>query len=225
MMKAPLHWIMRSGAVPSKKTTLLVDAGAKVNAPDTKTGATPLNEAVFRGHAAIARLLLARGADTSIKDHAGFLPAENAIRERHPELLRMLLEHERDGELPVRLLAEAVQRGQTGAVQVLLDLGVDVDSRFTSGSTALYEAALKGDSGIAALLLSRGANVNQREDASGTTPLYAAAAFGRREAVSLLLLWGADPNLVSKDGVSPLKAAESNHFAEIAAELRKASPR
>jgi ankyrin repeat protein len=64
--------------------------------------------------------------------------------------------------------------------------------------------------------------VNARETNSLTTPLYAAAAFGRQEVVSTLLLWGADPNLVSRDQVSPLHAAESNNFPEIAKQLRTA---
>jgi uncharacterized protein len=204
---------------------MLVDAGAAVNAPETKTGATPINEAVFKDHIDVIKLLLARGADTSIRDHAGFSPAENAVRRHHPEVLGILLEHERDGALPVRLLADAVRRGQADTVQTLLELGVGVDAKFVSGSTALYEAALKGDDQIVSLLVSRGADVNARETVSGTTPLYAAAAFGRAQTVAALLLWGADPNLFSAEGVSPRRVAESNRFVTIAAQIREAGGR
>jgi ankyrin repeat protein len=40
--------------------------------------------------------------------------------------------------------------------------------------------------------------------------------------VSTLLLWGADPNLVGKQGITPLHAAESNGFREIAEQIRRA---
>jgi len=217
---SPLDEAVWRGSV--EKSVLLLDAGAEINTPETKTGTTPLNEAAFRGHRNLIKLLLARGANPGMRDHAGFLPAENAIRQHHPEVLGILLEHESDPELPARLMTEAVRRGQPDTVQTLLDLGTDIDAKTASGSTALYEAALKGEYEIVSLLLSRGADVNALESASGTTPLYAAAAFGRGQVVSVLLLWGANPNLLSKDGIGPLRAAESNKFTKIADQLRAA---
>jgi ankyrin repeat protein len=41
---------------------LPLDAGARIDGPQTKTGATPLNEAAFMGQAAVVELLLARNA-------------------------------------------------------------------------------------------------------------------------------------------------------------------
>ncbi|HEX4229885.1 MAG TPA: ankyrin repeat domain-containing protein [Bryobacteraceae bacterium] len=209
----------------SEKSALLLDSGAKIDAPETKTGATPLNEAAFKGHLQVVQLLLRRGADVMTKDHAGFSPAENAVREDHPEVACILLAHDKDPNLPSRLLEEAVRRGQADTVSMLLDAGVPINARFASGSTALYDAALKGDNRIVDLLAGRGSDVNERETASGTTPLYAAAAFGREQAVAILLLWGADPNLVGSNGKTPLHAAESNGYREIAVRLRAAGGR
>ena len=217
---SPLDEAAWGGSV--EKSALLLEAGAKIDMPETKTGATPLNEAVFKGHLGVVELLLAHGANVSIKDHAGFSPADNAIRQHHPEVACVLLAHSKDGALANHLLEEAVRRGQADTVQMLLDAGATIDARFASGSTALYEAALKGDNQIVSLLVSRGANVNVRETTSGTTPLYAAAAFGREEVVETLLLWGADPNLTSKEGISPLHAAESNQYRTIAEQIRRA---
>ena len=207
------------------KVALLLDGGAKIDAPDTKTGATPLNEAAFKGRVGVVALLLARGANANITDRAGFLPVENAVRQHHPEVARILLTHDKDRELTNRLLEEAVRRGHADTVEMLLDSGADIDARSASGSTALYEAALKGDGPIVSLLVNRGADVNAAETTSGTTPLYAAAAFGRQEAVVVLLLSGADPNLVSKEGISPLRAAESNQHRTIAENIRAAGGR
>ena len=75
------------------------------------------------------------------------------------------------------------------------------------------------------LLVGRGADLNVRETTSGTTPLYAAAAFGREQAVAILLLWGADPNIAGTDGHTPLRAAESNGYRKIAERIRIAGGR
>jgi ankyrin repeat protein len=179
------------------KAALLLDGGAKIDAPDTRTGATPLNEAAFRGHIEVVELLLAHGAEASIKDHAGFSPIENAVRQHQPEMVRVLLGTGKNAELANRLLEMAVRRGYADSVEVLLDAGAAIDSRaaFDSrgarGSTVLYDAALAGNGPMVSLLVNHGADVNAVESASGTTPLYAAAAFGREESVAILLLGGA----------------------------------
>ena len=203
----------------AENAAVLLDGGAKLDAPETKTGATPLNEAAFKGHVAVVELLLARGADTTVKDHAGFSPVENALRQHHPDTTRVLLAHNKDQDLPNRLLEQAIRLGQPDTLQILLENGAAIDARFASGSTALSDAALKGDNAIVSLLVSRGANVNERDAPSGTTPLYAAAAFGREGSVATLLLWGADPNLRGKDGISPLQGAKSNGYQAIAARI------
>jgi ankyrin repeat protein len=204
------------------KAALLLDGGAKVDAPDTRTGATPLNEAAFRGHLEVVELLLARGADASIKDHAGFSPIENAVRQHQPGVLRVLLGNGKNAEPANRLMEMAVRRGYADSVEVLLDAGAGIDARSASGSTALYDAALAGNGAMVSLLVNRGAEVNAVETGSGTTPLYAAAALGREEAVAILLLGGANPNLVGKEGGSPLHAAESNGYRTIAERIRAA---
>lgn len=204
------------------RVALLLDGGAKLNSPESKTGATPLNEAAFKGHIEVVKLLLARKADETIRDHAGFSPIENAIRERHVDVVSVLLSHVADSKLRLQLLERAIRTGQEDMVATLLDAGVSVDEHFTSGSTALYDASLSGKVRIVSLLVSRGANVNERDSESFTTPLYAAAAFNRQEVVSTLLLWGADPNLVGKEGITPLHAAETNGYSSIAERIRAA---
>lgn len=207
------------------ETALLLDNGSKIDARNTKTGATPLNEAAFRGHLDVVELLLARGANVAIKDNLGLSPVENAVRGNHPETARLLLAHEKDRGEVNRLLEMAVRRGQADTVAMLLDAGAAVDARFPSGSTALYDAALKGDGAIVSLLIMRGADVDARETASGTTALYAAASFGWEEAAAILLLGGANPNLLGKGGLSPLHAAESNQHRAIAESIRAAGGR
>ena len=115
---SPLDEAAWEGSVEA--SALLLAAGAKIDTPETKTGATPLNEAVFKGHIGVVELLLAHGANTSIRDDAGFSPADNAIRRHHPEIACVLLAHNKDRALANRLLEEAVDRGQADTVQMLL---------------------------------------------------------------------------------------------------------
>ncbi|MGC2657592.1 MAG: ankyrin repeat domain-containing protein [Bryobacteraceae bacterium] len=206
----------------AERTMLLLDAGGKINEPEAKTGATPLNEAAFQGHIDVAKLLLARGADVRTKDYAGYSPIENALRQRQLDMVQLLLPLYHDRELPNHLLEEAIRRGQDDAVGMLLKEGASINARSPLGSTPLYDAALKGDAEIVSDLVSRGADIDARDVNSGTTPLYAAAAFGRKQVVAILLLWGADPNALSKEGISPLHAAESNQYSDIAQQIRKA---
>jgi ankyrin repeat protein len=79
----------------------LLKSGAKINSPQAKTGATPLNEASFKGCQAVVEFLLANNADVTIKDNAGFSPLHNAVRFHHTEIAAMLIVTDRD-ILPLR---------------------------------------------------------------------------------------------------------------------------
>lgn len=56
-------------------------------------------------------------------------------------------------------LVEAVAAGDADAVLAMLEKGLPPDSR-QDGTTALYTAAVAGDSGLAKLLLAAGADAN-----------------------------------------------------------------
>ena len=53
-------------------TTTLIKAGARVDQPDTDTGATPLYKASCAGNAAVVKLLLAAGADATLRFGRGW---------------------------------------------------------------------------------------------------------------------------------------------------------
>ena len=74
-----------------------------------------------------------------------------------------------------------------------------------SPGALLIEAALKGQTDIADVLIAKGAAVDVR-DASGATPLHLAALKGNVRIATLLLDHGAPVNALDNDGATPLHA-------------------
>lgn len=93
--------------------------------------------------------------------------------------------------------AEAARKGDAAAVKKLLDEGVDVNTKFRYGATALSYACDRGHLEVVKLLVERGADVNARDTFYNATPLTWAVspAMGRKpqhpEIVRLLLQKGA----------------------------------
>src|SRR5580765_5864015 len=93
-------------------------------------------------------------------------------------------------------LAEAARKGDAATVAKLLDAGVDVNTKFRYGATALSYACDHGQLDVVKLLLDRGADVNVKDSFYGATPLAWAVrpAMGRKpqhvDVVRLLLAKG-----------------------------------
>ena len=90
-----LHHVCGSPDPSLDAADLLVDAGADVNGTSDQ-GSTPLHVCAHKGsagHVAVARYLLARGADPSIKDALSYTPLDFARQDGHTELARLLKEY------------------------------------------------------------------------------------------------------------------------------------
>ena len=90
-------------------------------------------------------------------------------------------------------LADAVQHGDTQAIQALLNKKVDVNAPQPDGATALHWAAYRSDAESAAALIRAGADVNAK-NRYGVTPLALAADEGNPAVLDILLKAGAKPN-------------------------------
>lgn len=88
-------------------------------------------------------------------------------------------------------LLEAARKGDTAAVQSLLQSGANIETTDQYGSTALIEAASGGYTDTVKLLLGRGANIEAKLS-FGRTVLSAAAGSGHPDTVKLLLDKGAN---------------------------------
>ena len=82
---------------------------------------------------------------------------------------------------------EAVRKGDAAAVTALLDKGVDVNTKFRYGMTALFKAAERGHVEIVKILLARGVDVSVKDTFYQATAMTWALDGGHTEVVKLLL--------------------------------------
>lgn len=85
----------------------------------------------------------------------------------------------------------AVRAGDLERVKALLEAGVDVNTKYRYGTTALFPACDRGHTEIVKLLLERGAEVNVQDTFYRATPLTWASSKGHTEIVKMLLEKGA----------------------------------
>jgi ankyrin repeat protein len=171
---------------------LLAEDPARVRGP-SPGGATPLHFAAAPG---LVRVLLEHGADPAARDGRGNSPGRVlATRRAHHEAARLCLAPtgERDLHLTAALddvLDAAALLDEDPPARDRLTTTRDCLGFFT-GAAPLHVCADSGSERVAALLLERGADANQRS-AIGHGPLHAAAAAGQQDVAALLLLRGAD---------------------------------
>lgn len=158
----------------SGDVTRLLQAGVSVHAVQPD-GGTALHWAVHRNNVEIASRLLAAGADADAAN-----------------------------ELGVRPIALACTNGNTGMVRMLLVHGASADAALPTGVTPLMTCARSGVSEAALHLLEYGADVNAREAVRGQTALMWAVAERHAHVVSTLIAAGADVQVRSDSGFTPL---------------------
>ena len=116
-------------------------------------------------------------------------------------------------------MRESTRCGWVWALGAVVVLTVVVSGCSKSGgsgehSTALHQAAERGDVGAVEKLVSEGVDVNVRDE-GGATPLHAAAFAGHRDVIRLLIKKGADINLEDNDGDTPLGFAKDDATAAL----------
>jgi len=187
--KTPLLFATRSGHLAL--TTLLVDAGADLEQPD-ENGVTPLLNAVLNAsieslgrreadHVAVARFLVERGAEVNTSDFYGQTPLWAAV------VLRNL---DKAGPAP----DNGIDRDRALALErLLLERGADPNARTREQPPEHRWLTRLGDLSWV--------------DFTGQTPFLRAALAGDVTSMRLLVEFGADPNLATFAGTTPLMAA------------------
>ena len=118
-----------------------------------------------------------------------------------------------------RTFIQCSTEGDTSAVKVFLDAGMDINV-VNKETTALIEAARKSHIDIVKLLLERGVDVNWGKDGKGTALYWAVMdSYSKtEEIVALLLQHGADVNAKTMRGYTPLMVAPNKEIASMLAE-------
>ena len=147
----------------------------------------------------IMRWLLDHGADKNARTKYLWTPLYRAALLLNSEATQVLLEHNADanlqdiyGRTPLdRALGYGMEGMGIDVVRRLLEHGADPNIR-TNHTTPLHQASSHGSLEVARLLLSYGANVDEKDENS-KTPLQVVASRRHEEMAKLLIEHGAVP--------------------------------
>jgi uncharacterized protein len=186
----------------SDTVTKLIETGADINAKEKGFGQTALMVAAGLDRAEVVRVLMARGADWKAASSIADLKALTSIVD--------------DGTGRPQQQAPAA----AGRLDVA---GVTRGYRYNEligtqgGLTALHFAVRQGSMGAARALVDAGVDLNLVSPGDQASPLLVALINGHFDLAAFLLEKGANPNLLSEAGVSPLYAVLNVQWAPIAA--------
>lgn len=176
---SPLLYAARDGRIDAAK--LLLDAGADINQTDANA-VTPLIMAIVNNRVDVARLLIDRGADIHAADWYGRTPLWAAIETRNMDVDNATF-------------ANSIERAPLlGIIDTLLERGVDVNIRMKE-VPPIRRAFLRVTGSLSWV------------DFTGQTPFLTAALAADLTVMRLLLKYGADPNIPTFEGTTPLMAA------------------
>jgi uncharacterized protein len=217
-----------------------IRAGADVNAaqPD---GTRPIHWAVYKVDYELLDALIAKKAKVEVTNEFGSTPLAEAAKLADARMVRTLLDAgarpdtpNQDGETALML---AIKTGELPVVQMLVKAGANVNARETfHNQTALMWAAAAPKNGgqMVKLLLSKDADVRPRalysdwgsqitsepraqyRPVGGLTALLYAARGGCYDCVQALSGAGADVNVPTPEGVTPLMIALDNDHNDVA---------
>jgi ankyrin repeat protein len=181
----PLMLAASSGSVDAVK--VLLDRGADMNAKDITNGQTAVMFASAAGRAEVVKLLAARGADLNANTKVSQIIS---MADRYKKLT--------DGKGTRQIAGE----------------GGRSDVTAMGGMTALQFAAREGQMNAVRELVAAEADVNNVNGADGMSVLTSAIINGHFDIAKFLLAHGANPNLASKSGLTPLYASIDAQWPE-----------
>ena len=238
--KAPKDLATLVQAGEAKLALQQIQSGADVNRaqPD---GTSPLLWAVDRTEYEVAEALIAKKANVNATNEFGVSPLTEAARLSNARLVKMLLDAgakvdsaNPDGETA---LMTAISGGDFSVVQMLVNAGANVNTieKFHNQTPLMYAAAAsRNASKMVKLLLSKGADVKPRalytdwpsqvtsepraqyRSVGGLNALLYAARNGCYPCVEDLIAAGADVNLPTPEGITPLMIALDNQHNDVA---------
>lgn len=215
-----IHMAVRNGH--TGMLNAMIEKGVNVNLTEDKpaeAGVTPLHEACIYGHRDAIRLLIAAGADDTMKNLTGETPAHFAVMkknrgeeltlEQRAELLKELRHLDiprEDGKTPLMLLPDL--RASRELLSLFIEKGADVNHVNDEGMTIMM---LTTDKDMVKELIRAGGNIHMA-DKEGNTVLHHALMHGNTETARYLIRKGADYNCVNNKGESPMQLAAEKGY-------------
>ncbi|KAI4455209.1 molting protein mlt-4 [Holotrichia oblita] len=180
-----------------------IERGDDINATD-RFGYTPLNYGICSQQSEIVELLLEKHADTELNptDQDLTVLLGLSLRIYNKNILTMLIkamgESLRDCSW-LCILSNVEYEGSIEAIEMLLEVGVNVNIQDEDGDSLLHLAVQLGRKDLAQLLAQYQVNVNMTNDI-GQTALFNALHSHDMELIEMLLNLGADINIADKHG-------------------------
>src|SRR5215831_12379127 len=223
-----------------KSALALIRAGADVNEaqPD---GTRPIHWAVYHVDYELLDALIANKAKADVANDFGDTPLAEAVKVTDARMVKTLLDAgagpegaNLDGETALML---AIKSGDLAIVRILINAGANVNTieKEHRQTPLMYAAAAKKNAGeMVKLLVSKGADVKSRalsydwpshiseeprvqyHPFGGLTALLYAARDGCYDCVEALIAKGADVNVPTPEGVTPVMIALDNDNNDVA---------
>lgn len=197
-----------------------VDVNITTDAP-AETGNTPLHIACMYQHPEAVKVLLAAGADDTLRNSADEMPAHCLVKnkidvwkfddERCYEIMEMLSDIDssagKNNETPLLLLQKIRPARVAKVTELLLRKGADVNHADNDGNTPLaVHADHHCERDVIKLMLKVGADINSK-DRNGDSVLHHVLDHGDCELARLLIKKGADYNVANNKGETPATIA------------------
>ena len=204
-------------------------------------GTRPIHWAVYRVDYELIDALIAKKAKVDVANEFGSYPLAEAVKLADARMVKTLLDAgagpesaNPDGETALML---AIKTGELPIVEMLIKAGANVNvvERFHNQTPLMYAAAAPRNAGaMVKLLLSKDANVKPRalysdwpsqitsepraqyRPVGGLTALLYAARDGCYDCVEAMIGAGADVNMPTPEGVTPLMIALDNDHNDVA---------
>jgi ankyrin repeat protein len=178
-------WILAHGADPNAA----LPAGSRLRR------GTLYDEAIARGHLAVADVLAKFGARTGTRTPTNEERFLSAAQHADVGAMRRLIANDPALIGSPRALLDAAARDDVAAVTALLDLGMSPNIQDEKKQRPLHMAAYENALAVARLLIARGAEIDPVEENYGNTPLDAAIYADHAEMIALLAersryVWG-----------------------------------
>lgn len=196
--RTPLQWATKHEYTNTVKV-LLSAPSVDVNSTDQENHQTALHFAAENGSIDIAKLLLAAGAASDIRNSTGHTPLHIAVQRNiwssytfHQELVLLLIAAGSNVTQPDNSGHTPLHDAEGCVVKALVDAGANLEATDKSGNTPLHSAVMEGDEVAVRELLAAHANVHAC-NLKGLTPLHMVGQHqSMNEIVSELVHAGAD---------------------------------